>query len=110
MKYIIGIFITLDCIYQLFGVSSDVNWSIYYELVHYTTLAAVCIWYAYQNWNKLVGVFSLYFMAIIIVTISHIGSTQSEYLTMNNYSPVYWVVLFTIFIISIFLIQKKWGK
>ena len=108
MRWIVGIIILLECLYQLFGVSISVNWSIFYELVRYLGLGCIALLYAYENWDRLMFYFSMFFLFMTGVVFSHLGMTRCEYLESNRVSSVYYIGLITIFVLLLFITNKKW--
>jgi hypothetical protein len=105
MKWIISIFIVLDCAYQLFGSATSVNWCIFYDLIHYGVLLSICVYYAYKHSKSLLGVLSLYFVFVIVQILSQVGLDRNEYLKNIQYDYVSFCY-FTIFILLIFINYK----
>jgi hypothetical protein len=109
MKWIIGIFIIFDITYQLWGVSTDVRWWMYYDFVHYGGIFVIGLYYALERRSLLLACFSAYFGFVLGNIIFQIGLTKTEYLkNIKLDAPEF--CYFTILILSIFIISKLWGK
>jgi hypothetical protein len=80
MKWIIGIFIILDVVYQLFGVSTDVFWWKYYDILHYGGIFMLSIYYAFERGSILIGILSAYFGFVLGTILFQIGLNKTEYL------------------------------
>ena len=103
MKWIIGIFIVLDAAYQLFGLTHNVHWNLYYDLIHYGFIISVCLYFIH---DKAIPYFLIYFLSIT-------GALIYQYFygeTTSILGPLYiWPILILSLLITI-LIQRKWAK
>ena len=109
MRWIIGIFIILDVIYQLLGVSNSVSWWLYYDLIHYALPLGICLHLYFKRGDKLIGVFSLYFAFVFLNIISQIGLSKDAYLKNVQYDYDLFAY-FAIFILILFTINKLWER
>lgn len=103
MRWLIGIFIVLDIIYQLFGDCNDFRWSIYYNMTHYVFISAVCLYYIH---DKMINYFSIYFLAVTF-TIAYQG-INSIPLTSENSLYIWGYIILTLLLI--FSIRKIWKR
>lgn len=107
MRWIIAIFVILDVVYQLFGVSTSVNWSIFYEIYHYSAFMAICLFYYMIYRDKLLLAISGYFMYIVTIQIYNINQTREIYLSqIRQPEPMYNLSFCIIFILIIFIYGK----
>ena len=106
MRWIIGIFIISDIIYQLFGNSTSVRWWMYYDITHFGFILAICLHYLYKRGDLLMGVFGLYFGLVLFNVLNQMGLSKSDYLLNVTYSYSYFGY-FTIFILITYTFYKS---
>jgi len=109
VRWIFGIFIILDCIYQLFAQSKSVVWAAYYDIMHYSTLLSFAVYFLINSFNKIYYVFTSYFVVVLGLFLYDYFFNYSE-LKGNNVNPVYFSSVLILLILTIFITWMKLKK
>ncbi len=110
MIWIVSAYIIGFCIYQLFGITDSVIWEIYYDVLMFGSMLAVCVnRYFYGKYRFIWFIFGIVFKILIFIRISQITMKHNEFEVLNCLSEPYYLmpVLFILLLISV-LIYKKW--
>ena len=108
-KWIFGIFIILDCVYQLFADSKSIGWAVYYDILHYSTLLSISIYFMLNSFNKLYHIFTAYFIIVIAAFIYDYLFNIQEYGVKHSH-PVFYSSLIILLILIIFISWTKLKK
>lgn len=101
MKWIVGIFIIFDVIFQLFGNNLIDGWNLYYDLIHYGFIISVCLYFIH---DKVMPYFLIYFTAATsVLAYQYIANQTTEII-----GPIYIWAFTIIMLLLTILIQKKW--
>lgn len=119
MKYILSMVLILDTVFQTWAVPNDVNWHIYYDLMHNLFIFSIGIW-ALISLNKIKFIaipIVFYFGVAIFLDIISIGFTKEEYYIEKSESAPYylWSILALILISIVYLLfnkslKRKWHE
>jgi hypothetical protein len=113
MKWIIAIFIVLDVVYQIFGISTDVLWWKYYDIIHYGGIFVIGLIYAVERRSLLIGLLSAYFGFVLGNIIFQVGLSKAEYLSnikLDYVSFCYLAMMLLFIFITIKLCLRKSKK
>jgi len=109
MRWIIAIFIVLDVVYQLFAITTNVAWWVYYDVIHYGTLFSVALFYALKKGDSFILFLSLYLGYCFGNILFHIGLSKKEYLENIQLDYTSFGIL-AIIILLTFTAYKRWVK
>ena len=109
MEKILGVFIVLDIVSQLFiDMGTAFGW-IYYDLIHYGVLLSISLFYAIMRLDKLIGYFSIYFAYCFGNILYHIPLSREDYIENISLDYTSFGYLCLIILVT-FIIKKKWLK
>lgn len=99
IKWIIGILIILDILFQVVGKSANSDWYIYRDLVYSVFAFSICIYFIHK---PIMLIFSGYFLAVILISINQY-IIQEPFFTDD---PLYIGGFVALALLSIFSIKK----